>query len=53
MKKEANWKNYLWIGLIGLLAFLLEYFTIFVIDGWLLNVDIFNYTPHREAFTVS
>ncbi len=49
MKKEANWKNYLWIGLIGFLAFLLEYFTIFVIDGWLLNVDIFNYTPHQRG----
>ena len=49
MKKEASWKNYLWIGLIGFLAFLLEYFTIFVIDGWLLNVDIINYTPHQRG----
>lgn len=49
MKKEASWRKYLWISLIGFAAFLLEYFTIFIIDGWLLHVDIRNYTPHQRG----
>lgn len=49
MIKKAKWTNYLWLSLCSFLAFMLEIFSIFVIEMLILNVDIGNYTPVQRS----
>ena len=41
--REIKWTKYLWLSLLSFGAFMLEYFSIFVIESILLHVDIWNY----------
>lgn len=49
MKKEIKWTGYLYLSLLSFSAFFLEYFSIFVIEGFILRVDIWNYTPYQRS----
>lgn len=40
MAREVKWTKYLWLSLLSFGAFLLEYFSIFVIELMFLHVDI-------------
>lgn len=48
MVKYIKWSSYLWYSLISFSAFLLEYFSIFVIEMFLLRFDIWNYTSDQR-----
>ena len=37
------------MSLLSFSAFLLEYVSIFVIEGFFLHVDIWNYTPYQRS----
>lgn len=49
MNREVKWTNYLWLSLLSFGAFMLEYFSIFVIESILLHVDIWNYTANQRS----
>ncbi|MBR6402149.1 MAG: hypothetical protein IKS48_02040 [Eubacterium sp.] len=49
MNREVRWTNYLWLSLLSFGAFMLEYFSIFVIEPMLLHVDIGNYTVDQRS----
>lgn len=49
MDREVKWTNYLWLSLLSFGAFMLEYFSIFVIELILLHVDIWNYTANSKS----
>lgn len=49
MDQTTSWKTYLWIALFLFLSFMLELFSIFVIEMQLLHVDIGNYTANQRA----
>ena len=42
MAREVKWTKYLWLSLLLFGAFMLEYFSIFVIEFMILHVDIWN-----------
>ncbi|EOS76014.1 hypothetical protein C817_04183 [Dorea sp. 5-2] len=42
MVREVKWTKYLWLSLLLFGAFMLEYFSIFVIEFMILHVDIWN-----------
>ena len=47
--REIKWTKYLWLSLLSFGAFMLEYFSIFVIELVFLNVDIWNYTENQRS----
>lgn len=49
MDREVKWTKYLWLSLLSFGAFMLEYFSIFVIESILLHVDIWNYTATSKS----
>ena len=49
MDREVKWTKYLWLSLLSFGAFMLEYFSIFVIESILLHVDIWNYTANSKS----
>lgn len=49
MGKEVKWTKYLWLSLLSFGAFMLEYFSVFVIESILLHVDIWNYTASQKS----
>ena len=49
MAREVKWTKYLWLSLLSFGAFLLEYFSIFVIELMFLHVDIWNYTANQRS----
>lgn len=49
MDREVKWTKYLWLSLLSFGAFMLEYFSIFVIELKFLNVDIWNYTANQRS----
>ena len=49
MVREVKWTKYLWLSLISFGAFMLEYFSIFVIEFMFLHVDIGNYTTNQRS----
>lgn len=49
MGREVKWTKYLWLSLLSFGAFLLEYFSIFVIELVFLHVDIGNYTANQRS----
>lgn len=46
---DKNGKKYLWLSLITFMAFLLEYFALFVIEMLVLKMDIMHYTAHQRS----
>lgn len=49
MSNGIKWTGYLYMSLLSFSAFLLEYVSIFVIEGFFLHVDIWNYTPYQRS----
>lgn len=49
IKNNIKWTKYLWLSLITFGAFLLEYFSLFVIEIFILKMDIFNYTASQRS----
>ena len=49
MSNGIKWTGYLYMSLLSFSAFLLEYVSIFVIAGFFLHVDIWNYTPYQRS----
>lgn len=49
MVREVKWTKYLWLSLLSFGAFMLEYFSIFVIELMFLHVDICNYTANQKS----
>ncbi len=49
MVREIKWTKYLWMSLLSFGAFMLEYFSIFVIELMFLHVDIWNYTETQQS----
>ena len=49
MERDVKWTNYLWLSLLSFGAFMLEFFSIFVIESAFLNVDIWNYTANQRS----
>ncbi len=49
MAREVKWTKYLWLSLLLFGAFMLEYFSIFVIEFMILHVDIWNYTANQRS----
>lgn len=49
MNREVKWTNYLWLSLLSFGAFMLEYFSIFVIESILLHIGIWNYTANSKS----
>lgn len=49
MDREVKWTKYLWLSLLSFGAFMLEYFSIFVIESILLHTDIWNYTANSKS----
>ena len=49
MSNRIKWTGYLYMSLLSFSAFLLEYVSIFVIEGFFLHVDIWNYTPYQRS----
>ena len=49
MVREVKWTKYLWLSLLSFGAFMLEYLSIFVIEGIFLRMDIQNYTTHQRS----
>lgn len=49
MDREVKWTNYLWLSLLSFGAFMLEYFSIFIIELMLLNIDVSNYTANQRS----
>lgn len=49
ISKQIKWTKYLWLSLIIFSAFLLEYFSLFVIEMFILGMDIFNYTANQRT----
>ena len=49
MDREVKWTKYLWLSLLSFGAFMLEYFSIFVIESILLHVYIWNYTANSKS----
>lgn len=49
MVREVKWIKYLWISLLVFASFMLEYFSIFVIEVAFLHVDIGNYTAYQKG----
>lgn len=49
MYREVKWTKYLWLSLLSFGAFMLEYFSIFVIELKFLKVDIWNYTTNQRS----
>lgn len=49
MVREVKWTKYLWLSLLLFGAFMLEYFSIFVIEFMILHVDIWNYTVNQRS----
>ena len=49
MDREVKWTKYLWLSLLSFGAFMLEYFSVFVIESMLLHVDIWNYTANSKS----
>jgi len=49
MVREVKWTKYLWLSLLLFGAFMLEYFSIFVIEFMILHVDIWNYTANQKS----
>ena len=49
MERDIKWTNYLWLSLLSFGAFMLEFFSIFVIESAFLNVDIWNYTTNQRS----
>lgn len=46
---EVKWTKYLLMSLLSFSSFMLEYFSIFVIEVPLMNADISNYTPYQKS----
>lgn len=46
---EIKWTKFLSLSLLAFLSFMLEYFSLFVIEAWLLHVDIWNYTAQDRS----
>ena len=49
MDREVKWTKYLWLSLLSFGAFMLEYFSIFVIESILMHTDIWNYTANSKS----
>ena len=49
MDREVKWTKYLWLSLLLFGAFMLEYFSIFLIESILLHTDIWNYTANSKS----
>jgi len=49
MERDVKWTNYLWLSLLSFGAFMLEFFSIFVIESAFLHVDIWNYTTNQRS----
>lgn len=49
MKDEIKWSKYLRLSLLGFGAFLLEYFSLLVIEMLILRMDIWNYTADQRS----
>lgn len=49
MDREGKWTGYLWMSLLSFAAFMLELFSIFVIERVFLHVDAGNYTPGQRS----
>lgn len=49
MDREVKWTKHLWLSLFSFGAFMLEYFSIFVIESILMHVDIWNYTANSKS----
>lgn len=49
MDREVKWTKYLWLSLLSFGAFMLEYFSVFVIESIILHVDIWNYTTNSRS----
>ncbi|WP_028043905.1 hypothetical protein [Candidatus Stoquefichus massiliensis] len=46
---NIKWNRYLIMAIISFFAFMLEYFSIFVIEKMILHVDIWNYTANQRS----
>ena len=49
MVREVKWTKYLCLSLLSFGAFMLEYFSVFVIESMFLHVDIWNYTANQRS----
>lgn len=49
MDKNNKWTKYLWLSLFVFGAFLLEYFSLFVIEMFILQMDLSNYTANQRS----
>ena len=47
--KEVKWIHYLTVSLISFLAFMLELFSIFVLEKMIFHFDIWNYTVNQRS----
>lgn len=49
MNKNNIWTKYLWLSLFVFGAFLLEYFSLFIIEMLILQMDLSNYTASQRS----
>lgn len=49
IKNEVKWTTYLRLSLMIFCAFLLEYFSLFVIEMLIMRMDIFNYSGREQS----
>lgn len=46
---NIKWRKYLWFSLFAFFAFLLEYFSLFIIEMLIMHMDIWNYTANQRS----